>query len=117
MTFLFTAKHVFLLENKLVETNCARTCSVDLLIVTGTSKKLTISGHSQAQTFLQATVLTSVPVHSVYHAILVARALVVDHRALRSPEEALAALACDHSIVDAAAFVPTHFTRYDLNLR
>ena len=61
--------------------------------------------------------MTSVPVDSVYNAVLVARALVVDHRTLRSPEEALAALASDHSIVDATALVPAHFTRYDLNLR
>jgi hypothetical protein len=79
--------------------------------------ELTISGHAQAQAFLQATVLTSVAVDSVDDAVLVARALVVHHGALGSPEEALAAFTRDHSIVDSAALVPTHFARYDLNLR
>ena len=78
---------------------------------------LTIPGHAQTQTFLEAAVLAPVPVDAVHNTVLVTRTLVVDHGALGAPEEALAAFACYHSIVHATALVPTHFTRYNLNLR
>lgn len=62
---------------------------------------LTISAHSKPKTFLEATVLTSVPVDPVNDAIFISRALIVDYGALTAPKEALAALAGDHSIMDA----------------
>lgn len=77
---------------------------------------LTVTGHAQPQTFLEPAVLAPVPVHAVHHAVLVARTLVVDHGRLRPPEEALAPLARDHAVVDAAGLVAAHLARYDLDL-
>lgn len=78
--------------------------------------RLTVTGHAQPQAFLEPAVLAPVPVYAVHHAILVARALIVDHGRLRPPEEPLAALARDHAVVDAAGLVAAHFARYDLDL-
>lgn len=66
---------------------------------------------------MQPTVLASVPVDAVDDALLVPRALVVDHRALRSPEEALAALARYHAIVDARGLVAADFAGNYFDLR
>lgn len=66
---------------------------------------------------MQPTILTSVPVDSVDDALFIPRTLIVDHRALRSPKEALAALACDHAVVDAGRLVATYFTRDYFDLR
>lgn len=73
-----------------------------LALLLGHATKLHgISAHAQPQALLQSAVLASVPVHPVHRAGLGARTLVVDHRGLRAAEEALAALAGDHAIVDA----------------
>lgn len=61
----------------------------------------TISGHAQLEALLEAAELASVPVDAVHEAGLVPGALVVGDAALRAPEEALAALACDHPVVPA----------------
>lgn len=65
---------------------------------------------------MQSTVLTPVPVDPVHHALLVPGALVVDDGALRPPEEALAALARDHTVVDPGRLVAAHFAGDDLDL-
>ena len=66
---------------------------------------------------MQPTVLAPVPVDAVDDALLVPGALVVDHRALRSPEEALAALARYHAIMHARRFVAAHFAGNYFDLR
>ena len=82
-----------------------------------TLKWLTVSGHSEGQTFLETAVLASVAVDAVDDAVLLSRALVVDDGALRPPEESFASFARDHPIMDARTLVPTHFARDDLDLR
>lgn len=78
--------------------------------------KHTIPRHPEPQAFLQSTVLTPIPVDAIYHTRLVPRTLVVDHRALRPPEEALAALAGDDTVVDSAALVSAHLAGDDFDL-
>lgn len=65
-------------------------------------QKLTISGHSETETFLQPAKLAPIPIDSIDDAVLLPRTLVVDHAALGSPEETFAALAGDDAVVDAA---------------
>lgn len=77
---------------------------------------LTIPGHAERQALLQPAELAPVPVDPVHHAALLPGALVVDDGGLRPPEEALAALARDDAVVDAAGLVPAHLARDDLNL-
>ena len=77
---------------------------------------LTIPTHAKPQTFLKAAILAPVPVDSVDDAVFVPRTLVVDDRALRPPEEALAALARYHAVMDATALIPTYFARDYLDL-
>lgn len=60
---------------------------------------------------MQPTVLAPVSVYTVDHAILVPRTLIVDDRRLGPPEEAFAALAGDHAIMNTAALVATHLAR------
>lgn len=78
--------------------------------------RLTVTGHAQSQTLLEPAVLTPVPVDAVYHAVLVARTLVVDHGRLRPPEESLAAFTRDYTVVDTTGLVTAHLARYDLDL-
>lgn len=61
--------------------------------------------------------MASVAVDAIDDAILLSRALVVDDGTLRPPEETLAALAGDDSIMDARTLVAAHLARDDLNLR
>ncbi|ROT69705.1 hypothetical protein C7M84_012088 [Penaeus vannamei] len=77
---------------------------------------LTIPGHAEVEALLQAAVLASVAVDPIHHAVLLARALVVDDGGLGPPEEALAALARDDTIVDAGGLVAAHLAGNDLNL-
>lgn len=77
---------------------------------------LTVTGHAQPQAFLEPAVLAPVSVYTVHHTILIARALIVDHRRLRPPEESFAALARDHAVVYAARLVTAHLARYNLDL-
>ena len=77
---------------------------------------LTVSGHAEREALLEAAELAPVPVDPVDHAVLLARALVVDHRALAAPEEALAALARDDAVVHPARLVAAHLARDDLDL-
>ena len=77
---------------------------------------LTVSGHAEGEALLEAAELAAVPVDPVDHAVLLARALVVDHRALAAPEEALAALARDDAVVHPRRLVPAHLARDDLDL-
>lgn len=65
---------------------------------------------------MQSTVLASIPVDPIDHALFVSRALVVDDGALGPPEEALAALAGDHTVVHPGRLVAAHLARYDLDL-
>lgn len=60
---------------------------------------------------MQPTVLAPVSVYTVDHAILVPWTLIVDDRRLGPPEEAFAALAGDHAIMNAAALVAAHLAR------
>jgi hypothetical protein len=66
---------------------------------------------------LQPAELAPVPVDPVHDAVLLPRALVVDHGALAAAEEALAPLARDHAVVDPARLVAAHLARDDLDLR
>lgn len=77
---------------------------------------LTVTGHAQPQTFLEAAVLAPVSVDAVHYAVLVARTLVVDNGRLRPPEEPFAPLARDNAVVNAAGLVAAHLARYDLDL-
>lgn len=77
---------------------------------------LTVSGHAQAQTFLESAVLTAVAVDAVHDAVLVPGTLVVNDGRLRPPEESLAPFARDYAVVHTAGFVATHLARYDLDL-
>lgn len=63
--------------------------------------KLTVAAHSQFETLLQSTVLATVSVYPIDDALFVAWTLVVHDGALRTPEEAFTALACDDTIVNA----------------
>ncbi len=80
---------------------------------------LTISRHSQGEAFLQPAKLAPIPIDSIDDAVLLPGALVVDDAALRAPEEALAALARDHAVVDARRFVAAHLARdyFDLGCK
>ena len=75
-----------------------------------------VARHSKRHALLQPTVLAPVPVDPVDDAVLLPGTLVVDYGRLAAPEEALAALAGDHAIVDAGRLVAAHLARYDLNL-
>ncbi len=66
---------------------------------------------------MQPAELAPVPVDPVDDAVLLPGALVVDHGALAAAEEALAALASDHAVVNARRLVSAHLARYDLDLR
>ena len=77
---------------------------------------LTVSGHAEREALLQPAELAPVPVDPVHHAVLLARALVVDHGALAAAEEALAALARDDAVVHPARLVAAHLARDDLDL-
>lgn len=78
--------------------------------------ELTISAHSQPKAFLQSTILTPVPIHSIYHAVLGPWTLIINYRTLAATEKALAALTCDYSIMDTTRFVTTNFAGYYFNL-
>ena len=60
--------------------------------------------------------MTPIPVDPIDDAVPLSRALVVDHAALRPPEEPFAALAGDHAVVNPAGLVPADLARDDLNL-
>ena len=84
--------------------------------IPNTELQLTISRHPQRHALLEPAELAAVPVDPVDDAVLLARALVVDHRALAAPEEALAALARDDAVVHPARLVAAHLARDDLDL-
>lgn len=65
---------------------------------------------------MKAAVLAAVAVDAVHDAVLLTRTLVVDDGGLGTPEEALAALAGDDTIVHARRLVPAHLARDDLDL-
>ena len=77
---------------------------------------LTVSGHSEGQAFLEPAELAPVPVDPVDDAALLSGALIVHYTALGASKESFAAFTRDHSVVDAAAFVPANFARNDFNL-
>lgn len=70
-----------------------------------------IPGHAQGEALLQSTVLTSIAIHPVHHAILLSRTLVVDDGRLGAAEEALASFARYHAVVDATRLVTAYFAR------
>lgn len=85
-------------------------------IINNNITSLTISTHAQSKAFLKATVLAAIAIDAVDDAVLVAWTLIVDHRRLRAPEEALAALARDDAVVHATALVAAYLAGYDLDL-
>lgn len=95
-----------------------KVCRTDISIILARYYiyQLTIPGHAEPQTFLKPAVLAAVAVDSIDDTVLVPRALVVHHGRLTAAKEALATLASNHPIVDAAALVPTHFARDYFNL-
>ena len=95
---------------------CKCFCPKPMFIVYDERFFLTVSGHAEREALLQPAELAPVPVDPVHHAVLLARALVVDHRALAAAEEALAALAGDHAVVHPARLVAAHLARDDLDL-
>uniref|UniRef100_A0A182QG69 Uncharacterized protein n=1 Tax=Anopheles farauti TaxID=69004 RepID=A0A182QG69_9DIPT len=64
-----------------------------------------------SKNYHSSTVLASISVNPIYHALLVSRALIVDNGALRPSEEALAALAGDHTVVHPGRLVAAHLAR------
>ena len=64
------------------------------LLLGSSLQVLTISGHAQRHALLEAAELTTVPVHSVHHAVLLPGTLVICHTRLRPPEETLEIIQC-----------------------
>ena len=75
-----------------------------------------ISRHAQSHALLQPAVLAPVSRHPLDHAVLLPGALVVHYGRLAAPEETLAPLAGDHSIVHARRLVAAHLARDYLDL-
>ena len=65
---------------------------------------------------MQPAELAPITVDPIDHAVLLPGTLVVDHGGLGPAEEALAALAGDDPVVDAAGLVAAHLARDDLDL-
>ena len=78
--------------------------------------KLTISWHAQCQTFLQSTILASISIHSVYHALFISWTLIIHRARLTATEKSFAALTCNHPIMYTWWLIPTYFARDHLNL-
>ena len=77
---------------------------------------LTISGHAQLEALCQPAGLTPVPVDPVYDAVLLTGAVVVDDGGLRAPEETLATLTRDHTVVNPTRLITAHLAGDYLDL-
>ena len=89
--------------------------SISILLISK-EKWLTISGHSECQTFLQSTSLTSVSIYPINQTSLLSCTMIVHNWTLWSSKKSFATFTCNDTIMHTARFISTHLTRDDLNL-